>query len=674
MPQYYCNVNDAFIGSGGDGSYATPYDISQIDNFLRGDVAGGNTLADGDTVSFKGRFTLAGVNTTFTKIVKNVTLNSYDDGFSEYSITAGGFTDISVVAGKTVVFQDFIFDIIRIQSNAAAAGTGVTITFKNCSILAGVTISPATNPSTQTINFYGCTIIPYLSVTHFVANTTVTVNGKDTTFMPSTWSSGVTGIIVYTHTLASHTTTTDIRRCHFYLPSFSYKNEDSVAAGTATTTGEEDCFFGVVYEKSYIQSAAAGGHSAVDLDDITYNDYGLPLLAESEPDWTTFDYGTGYDTNARYGYGAFYFNETTTTFRTLRLAIEPSQGVGWCEISGDAWSQPQVNYGIINFIDAQNQYRNIVLDSSDGYFYEEGTYDRAAQVRLPARDKETGSSGTEIAWEWHERGIDLSPEMEDAKIEHTVSHYYLEPKYPTDKGSSGYDSNGFRDNQQIDLEVFADGNVETLDAETNDIPKDGDIVFSGYKVEDRQLQFVLKGAAGEITVKGRRHDFVSKPKTGSRSERTMADMTSQATLASPAFWMVRGNSYGPLREQVGQTTLTATGSTITGADGRSDSGYNLTANLTLTNAAQATDYTIVLFCSSAVTVTAGALTQVGATFNTTWGLWYVQGGDGCAASQVVTIGDIFDVRIYSSQLTAADMLALYNDVRYNSGRGYLPIF
>jgi PKD repeat protein len=360
--------------------------------------------------------------------------------------------------------------------------------------------------------------------------------------------------------------------------------------------------------------------------------------------------------------------DVTSEAFCLRFATEPSEGYGWNLCDGDDWVEPVTDYGLFTILDEYDVPRAIVLDTNDDGIYEVDTYDRIADIKPSPLDK----GSTEITWEKWSPEI-VVPNGEWAKIEAAVSHVYIRPLDTGNRGETGYTSTGQRDAQEISLDVYSDGEKITPSASAEDVPEAGDLVFSGTKVEARRLQYVIRGTAGELRLTGRRHVVVQKPKTGSRTERTMTEHTAESALSSPVFWLCRRAGRALLYELIGKNTITGTITAATGPDSRSLSAMTLGANLSLGNAAVAGAYTVFFWRTAGITTPAlPALTDYGT--SGTWSLSYVTGA-GCPANVVVNgVGSsIFDLRIYSGDVTTYAE-NLYNDVVRNAGKALLPSF
>ena len=65
------------------------------------------------------------------------------------------------------------------------------------------------------------------------------------------------------------------------------------------------------------------------------------------------------------------------TNKSYAYAAEEQQGIAFTENTGDDWVKPAARSGFVEFVDDDGQKRAIVLDFSDGFFYNIATRDGA---------------------------------------------------------------------------------------------------------------------------------------------------------------------------------------------------------------------------------------------------------------------------------------------------------
>lgn len=254
---------------------------------------------------------------------------------------------------------------------------------------------------------------------------------------------------------------------------------------------------------------------------------------------------------------------------------------------------------------------------------------------------------TEIDWEVWFKELIADPIKQEESLEITESHAFFRPQLPENKGYSNYDAEGYRPTQQIDMDVYKDGEIVTPFASVTDIPENGEIIFSGYKLEDRRLQFVLKGAASEIQLIGINHHIIVKPKQLERTNRVNTESSAEIILASPILWITRDYK-STLLERISGIVLSGTVTAISGADGNATSGFlvNPSNPLNLFNSEIIGYYTIIVYSKGAslITIAGETFNVYLGTFNGWW--MYYAFGVGLDANKIITSGSIFDLRIY----------------------------
>lgn len=354
---------------------------------------------------------------------------------------------------------------------------------------------------------------------------------------------------------------------------------------------------------------------------------------------------------------------------TIRMAVEATQGRGWSEYEGESWVSPVERYGCLTVIDGNNVPRHLVIDRNDDNVYEFGTYNRQTDTSIAWVDKEDVDDTEIETAQWFGEEC-TNPIKREEQLENLVSHVHVRPQNPYNKGNENYDSEGYRNDQSFSLDIYKDGDLARQIASAEEIPQDGDITFSGYKISGRRLMFVFRSDASEFQLIGRSHDMVAKPKQGSTSERTMARDTAELELSDLYYWISRDDNL--LFERVGRTTISGTATATDGADARTNSGFTIASSLSLSNTAFTGDYTLILWSKSEPTITGLTLTEYGSPING-WHMYYAQDN---GAFPVVTLpaGDYFDIRIYQSQIADASLSALCEDITYNEGNGLLPVF
>lgn len=384
---------------------------------------------------------------------------------------------------------------------------------------------------------------------------------------------------------------------------------------------------------------------------------------------TIWDDGTGADTETKVAYVTVTENPNVTENPvTIRFATEPTEGEGWSEYDGEDWEFPAQYWAVWRINDENEVPRNLLLNESGQWWYELMTFDRVNILKPSPTDH-----GTEIDWEKWGREEVVGPMEEHDKLEHDVSHVYVRPEDSANRGQTGYDANGLRDDQELSIDDYVDGEKITPRATTDDIPDNGDAVFVGNKVEYRRHQLVVKGTASELRLVGINHEFIGKEKPGSRTERTMSERAIQTTLLSNLMCHVSRGRYDFNR--VSKADLGNTYNSAAGPDGIDRSAAQLTTAMTLDNAAT-TGYSIVLWTQTAAPGPIAGVVMTEYATSGSWRLLYADAAGALAANLVVAnTSIIYDLRVFSAQI--ADIVAtvlpyIYTDVTQNIGKAIVP--
>lgn len=368
-------------------------------------------------------------------------------------------------------------------------------------------------------------------------------------------------------------------------------------------------------------------------------------------------------------------NSTKTRYtRCLRYAVHPTQGRGWSEYTGDDWVTPELFGGVLRIRGEDDIERNFIEDE-DGNVYEESTFDRVNDIDYSWLDKE-GETDTEITAEkWFKSN--KSPSGGEEEIEQLSANFQTRPQRPENKGKSGYDSNGYRTAQQFDCDVYVNGTLSRAFATCKNIPHNGEVNFGGHKFTGHRFLYVFKTATSAVKLAARKILMLSYPAT-TRAERTTDAQTAQLAFSDKEFCLDRGRSLGidgQLKDLVSKTVLISSVTQLTGPDGRVKSAFQIASNQSLGNSALTGAYTILFWRKTTGDVVAiselGAATAYSDTFDS-WQLVYYSGTN-LAADLTLTPGSATGLWIINADVTSY-LSFLYNDMRYNSGKVYYPLW
>jgi hypothetical protein len=224
--------------------------------------------------------------------------------------------------------------------------------------------------------------------------------------------------------------------------------------------------------------------------------------------------------------------------RCLRYATEDTEGQGWSDIKG--FVDPVQDGAYIIYDD--NDVPRCIVEDEDGKIYEVDTFDRVDFLKPPFADKIKfdGTEGTPIVCKKLGAELTAGAGYEDTTVCDYMTWVHIRPDDPLNRGKGGYDTEGFRDGQAVNLEVFADGEKITSTAKTVDIPENSDIVFSGHpNIQATRLQYQFTFNASEfklVEIKNQllvKQSFASIPMT----ENTYQDDMGYGLV----LYMTRGN-------------------------------------------------------------------------------------------------------------------------------------
>lgn len=360
--------------------------------------------------------------------------------------------------------------------------------------------------------------------------------------------------------------------------------------------------------------------------------------------------------------------------KSYHYAVHPEQGHGWSENTGDDWIWPDGFSSVVNVIDDNDFRRLIVWDSRSGLPYVLNTHDGPTNSGLIAawvdkKDNKRSGAGTEIT-----TLIKLG-EYIGAKqhfdIEHTESSLHFRPIDSDNLGASGYTASGQRSNQKVKINLYKDGET-TASASSEDVPESRELVFDRH-VKGNTLQLEIETDTSEYKLNKIEsylevYDRAKFPASNSNSS-TMKESDYQSEFGSPSVWISRGSNL--LLNRASGSDLTGAGTATSGPDGKSNSALTISTAVELGNSAQ-TSGTLILWHKTGYSISGVSLTQV--TTSGTWILSYMDGSVGTPipASISLPVGDVFDVRLYSSALSSDAKTDYSDDVINNSGDNYLP--
>jgi len=372
--------------------------------------------------------------------------------------------------------------------------------------------------------------------------------------------------------------------------------------------------------------------------------------------------------------------DASVTNQCWRYGFSRRQGFGFMKVTGDAWPYPPARVGILRMYDEDNYPHLLVLNHKNGLIYDIATYDGPDNSGLAKVWKDAvetdGSGGTEIA-PLVQFPEDVAQD-EDDFLKSDLGYYWTRPISEDKRGASGYDANGYPDGLTVQDDIYSDGERTTADATAEKISLPNhrykfDTLVRGYR-----LIRSFSADRGPFSLLGRKHMYWRDDEPAAPDNIVSSEDGYQSEFAQPVYWL--GYSRGSLIDRANGSEVTPSGasySRVEGPDGVSNSALQLTGALTLGSMTISSGTLLLWSTGSSLTITiggatVGALTRVGDT-STGWSLYYATGvtGNGSVVITPYNSADIFDVRGFSSTISANALTYLYNNV--NSGdKNMLP--
>jgi hypothetical protein len=175
----------------------------------------------------------------------------------------------------------------------------------------------------------------------------------------------------------------------------------------------------------------------------------------------------------------------------FKLAVTQAQGSGISPIAG-TWVWPNSAASVVNFIDNDNTTVTLVLDSANMTLY---------RIGIPELwvDREGDSDESEILCE------EMLPEIESSvgpheNVRHIETHISMRPHDEREyRGKSGYDSEGFKDGNELAVEIYSNGEQVVPETILSSVNKNGDFAFL-KDVEGKRFQIKLKHSTSAFRV------------------------------------------------------------------------------------------------------------------------------------------------------------------------------
>lgn len=293
---YYFNFYDDYnvADPSHDGTMAHPFCYDECNTLVGGAAVNDTVLVDGDTIRIRGGREDDG--DVFDSIQMSLTITSWPDRayWWLYGHTSSSPSVLFTLAnaGDTLHVYDAIVDSIR----ADAVADGNSISFYNC-LSWGVRLDSNVGGDQCIYRFDNCTIAHSTRAERYgcVYLVGAVAGGLGEAYFTDCVFEDSYFIDIWTWNIVQFT--------NVNIFSYTQANADQLA-GTVTELGWDLCTF------SYDISAEIPNLddlSDLDINDLTYYNFNLPLVFTQPARWDTDDIREGWYNYRRYGYGAFYF-------------------------------------------------------------------------------------------------------------------------------------------------------------------------------------------------------------------------------------------------------------------------------------------------------------------------------------------------------------------------------
>ncbi len=263
------------------------------------------------------------------------------------------------------------------------------------------------------------------------------------------------------------------------------------------------------------------------------------------------------------------------------------------------------------------------------------------------------------------------PEDRGAKehysLEDLETHIATSPIDESARNDSGFDSDGYPTATEITLTAYKNGNPDSDQVRALDANRLVETVFP-RNIRGNRIQYEIAFNRPDIIFRQALHyykvtDESADPDSASQTEGGYEDNIAQ----NLSVWLSRYKT--PLLNLATGTLLTGTATQITGPDGKGKSAITISADVALGNVLMSSGM-LVLWHKSGYTISGVSLTQ----YNTI-GSWIMSTVSGyLPAALILGAGDVFDVRVFTTQLTSAELLYYYNNINDDEGNNVLPLW
>jgi len=353
---------------------------------------------------------------------------------------------------------------------------------------------------------------------------------------------------------------------------------------------------------------------------------------------------------------------STSTINAITLASETVVAVDTVAVHGFITGDNVKITGVLGTTEINNRVFTITVTDTDSFTLDDTDGDDFTAYTSGGTVIRTGAFPVPALWRPEDTG-----EHEHYFINDVESHVFMSPDDETMRDQSGFDSNGYPNDTQITLTAYEDSNPTEEKVHAINANRTNEIIFD-RNVYANRVQYKLSANRPEVIFREMLHyyrviDEVSDPDSLIQTETDYEGNISNNLLV----WLSRNPT--ALKNLIDSATLAGTATKATGPDSKGESAITISAEVALANAA-VSDGMFVIWHKSGYTISDISLVQ----YNTI-GSWIMSTVSGSIpAALILGVGDVFDVRLFTSKLTAAELLYYYNDINDNSGNNVLPLW
>jgi hypothetical protein len=348
--------------------------------------------------------------------------------------------------------------------------------------------------------------------------------------------------------------------------------------------------------------------------------------------------------------------------KSFKLGVVKQNGIGFSENNNTSYVMPEIRTGVLNITDDNGIKHTLVLNDTDKKFYSisltKGANGTGNEVYY--KDK-VNVSGTE--------GSELTPKVRFNEVRGEYERFFLRNKSESVYFRPTNATSGFPSGLTMDMSIYKDGEPTTPYVTAEDISVTKNEIHFDRKIDDcHRMQTEITANKAPFIIVGKQSNFIVYDRKDDPDAVKSSEDTWQENLSSPTFWVKRGNN---LKNSVDNTALVLSGleAYTEGPDGESTSALSIATSLSLANSSVSSG-TLLIWHKIGYTISDISLTQV-----TTSGNWILSKYEGTIPANIVlTTGDVFDVRIYSSLFTTTNINYYYLDIINNNGNNVIGLY